>query len=194
MWLWGLLSFAGIPANIFRKTVGTPHWSHNLRTCVCAMVLSHPLWLWTTWGVIGSFKLTASFMSSSWRHKASHSREPITANCHGNLKATNVLLCDWALFWLGIGSWLLIVDAPSSSPVCSGKPPWEILLSLILGFPIMTLEVETSEEFIPEAVKGRHRESSLFTPATTRAVLLFLCLMYRDSASERLHILHFDSI
>ena len=46
-----------------------------------------------------------------------------------------------------------------------------MLLSLTLAFPIMTLKLETSEEFIPETVKRKHGESLLFTPATTRAVL-----------------------
>lgn len=65
-------------------------------------------------GVMGAFRLPASSMSSSWQYKASHLREIITDNCHGNLMATNVLLCDWALYWPGTRPCLFIVDAPSS--------------------------------------------------------------------------------
>ena len=53
----------------------------------------------------------------------------------------------------------------------SGKLHPEMLLSLTLAFPIMTLKFETSEEFIPETVKRKHRESLVVAPATTRAVL-----------------------
>ena len=48
------------------------------------------------------------------------------------------------------------------SPICSGKPHPEVLLSLTLAFPIMTLKSETSE-FIPETVKRKHRESLLLS-------------------------------
>lgn len=65
-------------------------------------------------GVMGAFKSPASSMSSSWQYKVSHPREPITDNCHGNLKATIMLLCDWALYGRGTGRHLSIVDTPSS--------------------------------------------------------------------------------
>lgn len=100
---------------------------------------------------------------------------------HSSSQCSSLLIC------------IFHASRSNPSPICSGKPHSEILLSLILGFPIMTLKFETCGEFIPEAVKRRHKESLLFTPATTRAVLLLFCLIHRDSASKEYHILHFAS-